>query len=1064
MGCSLPVPEIIQELREAEENGQLNKHVEFLIDDEYKDDNKDKTDFLSKYNKKAFNDLLEIINFTEKLSTKLYGDLTKQKIIEIVTKEFKNSKKYSGSILLLTEDQKKLQVAGTSSENENFRKAEKITGYNIKKFNISLDKSEIYSKVIHKGKTVQFKINDLLEELFPKKLSLLIKKVINLDKNFHVATPLELNGEIIGAFGMSSTIYADFFIPTVKNLALHISHSFEHAQQNQLQKEANIKLHKSEEMYRNIVDSAPYGILIVDTKGMVTSVNSTSIKMSGYSEDELVGKNIANFPTMRKRDIPKYLKIFYSSIKGKVSEPFEINWIHKNGNIYTGETYISLIKQNNKVIGVQGIINDTTQRKITIRRLKDAEERYNSLFDGSLDCVYLCDFKGRFIDANNAALEMLGYTSDEIRSLKFSSLLDQGQIIKAYNVVREIKKYGYQKTIREFKLKRKNGEFIHVETMGSLIYRDGKPFAVQGIARNITDRKTSEIKLRNRTEDLELLNLINTNINNNRNLDEIIKLISYETGRIFNSFNSTIYLISEDKKSLVLKKSGLNTSDKKIISRLTGIDFSDFKVPLIKGSLYYKCINENKPILLNTKKEIIKMIGDATDNKYLRKFAPLIAKKLKINSTMLVPLISGNDCFGLIDISREIPFLNSDLSRFENIARQLSVAIDRIILKDSTKLSEEKYRSIFNNVNDEIIILNKYGRILDVNPRVVDLLGHKPEELIGEKFSKLSNLEFRKIPQFLILFRDVIYKGKTIKRMDLKVKHKNGNDIYVEVSVRPVFENGKVEKLICIVRDVTERKQAEIELKNTHKELKELNKTLEEKVKERTFEVTKLLAQKDEFVNQLGHDLKNPLNPLVNLLPLVEKREKDPKSKEMLRVINRNIDYMKNLVVKTIELARLNAPGTEFNIKEINVLDHVNSVIEKNKLLFDSNKIKIKNKIDYDLYVKADELRLEELFDNLINNSLKYSKDFGEIIIDSKENNNFVIISIKDKGMGMTKKQIAHVFEEFYKADPSRHDFDSSGLGLPICKRIVEKHGGRIWAESKGISKGTTIYFTMPLV
>ena len=108
-----------------------------------------------------------------------------------------------------------------------------------------------------------------MEEIFPKKLAILIKKIINLDKNLHVATPLELNGEIIGAFAMSSTIYADFFIPTVKNLALHISHSFEHAHHNQLQKEANLKLYKSEQLYRSIVNSAPYGILIVDTKGKV---------------------------------------------------------------------------------------------------------------------------------------------------------------------------------------------------------------------------------------------------------------------------------------------------------------------------------------------------------------------------------------------------------------------------------------------------------------------------------------------------------------------------------------------------------------------------------------------------------------------------------------------------------------------------------------------------------------------------------------------------------------------------------------------------------------------------
>jgi len=108
-------------------------------------------------------------------------------------------------------------------------------------------------------------------------------------------------------------------------------------------------------------------------------------------------------------------------------------------------------------------------------------------------------------------------------------------------------------------------------------------------------------------------------------------------------------------------------------------------------------------------------------------------------------------------------------------------------------------------------------------------------------------------------------------------------------------------------------------------------------------------------------------------------------------------------------------------------------------------------------------LRLTEVFNNLINNSIKYLQESGKIIFDVKYDDNFVIVSVEDNGMGMTEKQKNKIFDEFYKADTSRHDFDSSGLGLPICKRIVEKHGGRIWVESNGIGKGSKFYFTLPI-
>jgi len=259
-----------------------------------------------------------------------------------------------------------------------------------------------------------------------------------------------------------------------------------------------------------------------------------------------------------------------------------------------------------------------------------------------------------------------------------------------------------------------------------------------------------------------------------------------------------------------------------------------------------------------------------------------------------------------------------------------------------------------------------------------------------------------------------------------------------------------------------EIKEKNIDLKKTQGDLSSLNKELEHKVKERTTEVGKLLKQKDEFIGQLGHDLKNPLGPLVNLIPLLEKKETDPESKKILEILDRNANHMRNLVVNTIELGRLNSPNVKLNIENINLLDELNNIIKRNSLLFEENNMKIENKADKNIIVKTDKLRLAELFDNLISNSVKYSPDGGTITIDAKQDKDFVTVSVKDTGMGITEEQLSRIFDEFYKADDARHDFDSSGLGLSICKRIVEKHGGKIWAESSGGEKGTTFYFTIP--
>ena len=225
-----------------------------------------------------------------------------------------------------------------------------------------------------------------------------------------------------------------------------------------------------------------------------------------------------------------------------------------------------------------------------------------------------------------------------------------------------------------------------------------------------------------------------------------------------------------------------------------------------------------------------------------------------------------------------------------------------------------------------------------------------------------------------------------------------------------------------------------------------------------------LLKQKDEFINQLGHDLKTPLMPLTSLLPILEEKEKDSIKKEWFEVLHRNVDYMKSLVLKTLELAKLNSPRTKFSIEEIDLKDEVKKIIENKKTLFDIKNINVQNKITNKYKVKADRLRLEELLTNIFENSVKYNKNNGTITINAKKENGFAKISIKDNGIGMSKEQTKHVFDEFYKADESRHDFGSSGLGMSICKRIIEKHNGKIWIESPGIGKGTTVLFTLPLV
>ncbi len=742
MGCISEETEIDSKIKKLEKLGFFQKQSQNFLSRNNKNrllDN-EKTDY-----KLALNQLKEIIDFIEKLSLKLYNDFTVDDVYRIVIEEFQNSNKYTVSILLLSKDKKYLNILGTSHTSSRFRSVEKIVGYNVKNFKISLKKSHIYNQVINENKTINFEIQDLLKELFPKKLALIICSILDFEKTKHVATPLIVSGKTIGAFVMSSTMLIDNFIPSIKNVAIHITKALERAKQNIETKQKNEKLKESEKEFWILVNQSLQGIVIIQDFHIVF-VNNKFAEITGYTVNEL-------------------LSLPQNKVKSLVHP------------------------------GDQELVWGSIQARL----------------------------KGKNVPPNY-----------------------------------------------EFRGIRKDGTECWMEIYASKLFYNGKP-SILGAIVDITNRKNVELKL------------------------------------------------IESKKH---------------------------------------------------------------------------------------------------------------------------------------------FQKLFSIMVDPIVIVNSKGNFLDVNKKVEEITGLKREYYIGKNFLKTKIVTKK---SKLILLKNLLLRmaGEKIKPYEIEIITRDGNRIPFEVNAQKIDYFGKNADIVSF-RDVSERKKAEKELKEAHDKLKSLNKELEKKVEMRTSEIKHLLHQKNEFINQLGHDLKNPLNPIVNLLPILEKSESDNKNKEIFKVLIRNANYMKKLVTKTIDLGRLNSSYTKFFFEDVNLFSQFNNIISDNEIIFKEKNIQIMNNIRDNITVYADKFRMDELITNLLNNAAKYTKCQGNITLDAKTINNNIIVSIKDSGVGMTNEQLKHIFDEFYKVDPARHDFDSSGLGLSICKRIVEIHKGKIWVESKGLGKGSTFYFTIP--
>ncbi len=747
--------------------------------------------------------------------------------------------------------------------------------------------------------------------------------------------------------------------------------------------------------------------------------------------------------------------------------------------------------------------------------LGSVEEKYKTIFENYAIAITLVDNKERIISWNKYTEELLNMTQNELYLKSVSSLYppEEWQKIRAENIRQEGIKYRM-----ETRMIRKNQGLFDVElSLCILKGRDGKTVGSVGIIKDITklkeierELKTSEERYRTIFENSAIaITLTDENeriISWNKFTENLLGLSRDD---LFMRPIKSLYPSEEWKKIRLenIRQKGLKYQmETKMLKKNNEIIDVDLSLSVLKnhegkvsGSIgIFKDNTERKRIeneirikeraiessinavaisdlngnLTYVNPSFLKMWGYADDNEILGKKAVEFWWNKEEASEIIKQLFKENGCVNELTAKRKdgssfYVQLSATLVKDEfgqplcMMASFLDISTHKKV-EEKIRRSEEDFRTIFENISDTIAYLDKHGKIIDINKRVEDLSGYKRDEIIGKNFTSLGVLKLKDLPKMIKLFRNSINNSKTLSLVELELKHKNGKKIFAEISTRVIKDNNNKKRgTVIICRDITERKKADINLKKANEKLEMFNRELEQKVKKRTAEVEKLLLEKDEFIYRLSHDLRTPLTPLVAFLPILEKKEKDPKTKENIKLLNHKVNTLKNLVEKTLQFETIYKSSEVLDIVDLNLRKEIKSCIENQITINDSKDISIDNKINENIVVKADKLYLKEVIINLLSNAIKNTHDSCIITIDAEKEKDVATISIKDNGVGIDKDQLDHIFEEFYKTDNSRHDLDSSGLGLSISKQIIEKHGGQIWAESKGFGKGSTFYFTL---
>ena len=368
-------------------------------------------------------------------------------------------------------------------------------------------------------------------------------------------------------------------------------------------------------------------------------------------------------------------------------------------------------------------------------------------------------------------------------------------------------------------------------------------------------------------------------------------------------------------------------------------------------------------------------------------------------------------------------------------------------IEESAKRDEEKFKHLIKNSFDMIVLLDSNGMQHYVSESCERILGYKPEELIN--ISVIEKMVHPEDQEETIVGLTDILENSTNGGSQYRHRHKNGGWVYLEAFGTNQIENPLIKSVVLNVRDITEHKKAEKELKESKARLMEAN------------------ATKDRFFSIIGHDLKSPFNSILGFSEILINRI-DKKNyhdiEKYAKIINYSSHRAMNLLTNLLEWSRTQTGKIKFNPVHFEFSAAINEVVELSNDSAQQKSIFISKKIPNNIQIVADKAMVKTILRNLISNAIKYSNPGGEIIISTEQKENELIVIVTDNGVGIKKGNIDKLFRIDYNYSTLGTNRETgTGLGLLLCKEFIEMHGGKIWAESN-IVNGCTFHFSLPLV
>lgn len=867
-------------------------------------------------------------------------------------------------------------------------------------------------------------------------------------------------------------------------------------------KNANILLAYKENKYRSLIEQASDGIIITDFSGIIVEVNNSICTMLGYAAAEMMGRHLEIF--MSEEDLKRQPLRIEVLLQGK-GLLYERTIHTKDGTSFDVEINAKMAAGNTLI----GYIRDITERKKAGNALRKSNETYELVAKATTDAIWDHNFSTKETTGNQNFYNLYGLIEgiDTVNSDDFETRVhpeDKRRI--AANLKRAIAGKA-SSTADEYRFKTVNGNYKHIYDRAYIVYHDnGAPSRMLGVMQDITGSIMDQQQL------LKEKNLSDSIINSlpaifylynskqkflrwNKNFETVTGYTAEEiaTLPVLDLFDESEKPLLNDKiKSVFVNghdavEADFITKDKRKIPyyfsaiRIEyegevclmgfGLDFSD------------KALSDKR--LKESEQKFRSLVEQATDGVAIRSLqgvtqyaSPSLERMLGYTEAELLKLnvwdiahpgeikmikrvwdkainSPGVPIKGLI--SRALHKDGSWLWFEDTVTNMLHIpSINGIVenLRDVTeKLQIEKKIITEKELSDSIInslpgifyLYDKYGNFIRWNKNLEEITGYS-----GEEIKEMHPIDFY----------DDDEKEQVRKRIESNFQRKSsGVALHLltkEKQKIPFYINSMAlnyEGRPCIVgvgMDVTERKKIEQELVVS-------NQQLERKASELKASYSEL----ERFAYIVSHDLQEPLRMVSSFLKLLEQKYEGKLDDTGLKYIHFAVDgadRMKQLIMDLLEYSRTGtnreiAADTNMNEVVAEVLNVLESATSEQAAVIETGNLPI--------LANTSKIQMFQLIQNLLSNAIKYRSELPlKIKIDALEESSRWVFSISDNGIGIDARFSDKIFVIFQRLH-NKNEYSGTGIGLSICKKIVEKHGGEIWVES-AVGVGSTFFFSIP--